>query len=59
MPIVNENATCYYKMVNVALATTEPPITKALSNDELEQIRVTPLSLKHGVTRDAGHGAGE
>ena len=34
-------------MINLTSATTEPPIIKGLSRDELEKIREVPLTLRH------------
>ena len=47
VPIVNEKAKSYYKLSNLSLAITEPPITKKMSREELEKIRELPYEVEH------------
>ena len=46
-PKVNQNAKSYHELINVSMATTEPPITIPLTNEDLIKIRDVPLVMKH------------
>ena len=47
LPMVNVKAKHYHNMVNINLASTEPPVTKYLFTDDLHKLRGEPLALKH------------
>ena len=48
MPIINENAKVYYKLVNLNLEESyEPPAIRNLSNMEIERIAMQKLVLSH------------
>ena len=47
LPMVNAKAKSYQKIVNINLASTEPPVTKYLFTDDLHKLRGEPLVLKH------------
>ena len=47
LPVINEKAKVYHKLININHATTDPPLLRNMSNVDIENITKDQLKLKH------------